>query len=663
MNTTRQYAGAITDQKEKDAVKAVMDKGWFGLGEKGEEFEHKLASYIGMKGAVLTNSGSSANLLALTSLELPKGSEVITCGLAFPTTVNPIIQCGLVPVFVDCDETLNIDYRQLDKAYSEKTKAVMFAHTLGNPANIEFIVEFCKTNDLYLIEDCCLAGDTRIKTMYGDKKIKDIKVGDCVMTRKGYRKVLKAEKTGEKKVIHRFGITATPDHPFITTQGVVRFDKLSASDIIYIWKERQSYIETIVITDTLIQNYDNVEFTTTDIAELYPFPYIGNSGLTTLVRYLKVRLSITKMKIHSIMKSVISNVFQLKNIQKDILQKNEKQSPEVILNLQGKKLQNGIEVKKELNGIKNKEKKDGRIKRLLQSSVLYVINHIRHILHIVQNSAERYVNKDTIPVYNLKIEGENEFFANGILVHNCDALGSSFQGKMLGSFGNLSTYSFYPAHHISMGEGGAICYRNKLQEKIIRQYRDWGRDCYCRGDEKRNMGSCQARFSFKVDGHEYDHKYITSKIGYNLKPTELEAAIGVEQIKKLKKFVIIRKRNYKRMRKNLSCLSHYLSFPKIYKESDPSWFSFPIIIKTKKFTRREITEYLESKGIQTRLVFAGNITRQPAYKNIIKRVVGSLTNADNVMFNAFMVGVYPGLTLKDVDFISNTIIDYVNSKL
>lgn len=395
---TRQYAGAITDQKEKDAVKAVMDKGWFGLGVKGEEFETTLAKFIGMKGAVLTNSGSSANLLALTSLELPKGSEVITCGLAFPTTVNPIIQCGLVPVFVDCDETLNINYLKLYLAISPKTRAVMFAHTLGNPAQIEKISEFCFENKLYLIEDVC------------------------------------------------------------------------------------------------------------------------------------------------------------------------------------------------------------------------------------------------------------------------DALGSKFNNRMLGSFGHLSTYSFYPAHHITMGEGGAICYQNKLQEKTIRQYRDWGRDCYCRGDEKRNLGACQARFSFKVDGHEYDHKYITSKIGYNLKPTELEAAIGVEQLKKLKKFVIIRKRNYKRLRKNLEKVREHFTFIDSYFGADSSPFSFPLIIKSKKFTRREITEHLESQGIQTRLIFAGNITRQPAYRNITKRVVGSLTNADNVMFNSFMVGVYPGLTLKDIDFISNTIINFVNDK-
>lgn len=398
MNTTRQYAGAITDDKEKRAVHDVMEKGWFGLGVKGEEFEQNLAKFIDMEGAVLTNSGSSANLLALTSLELPKGSEVITCGLSFPTTVNPIIQCGLIPVFVDCDETLNIDYRKLNEAYSEKTKAVMFAHTLGNPANIQLIKGWCKMRNLYLIEDCC------------------------------------------------------------------------------------------------------------------------------------------------------------------------------------------------------------------------------------------------------------------------DALGSQFDGKMLGSFGDLSTYSFYPAHHITMGEGGAICYRNKLQEKIIRQYRDWGRDCYCRGDEKRSLGACQVRFEFKVDGHEYDHKYIFSKIGYNLKPTELEAAIGVEQLKKLPKFIIKRKSNYRRMRENLDEVYRYFDFVDSYDESDPCPFSFPLIVKTKKFTRRDITRFLEEHGIQTRLVFAGNITRQPGYKKIIKRIVGDMPNADNVMFNCFMVGIYPGLSTKDIDFISNKIIQYVDSK-
>ena len=375
-----------------------MEKGWFGLGERGEEFETKLASFIGMTGSVLTNSGSSANLLALTSLELPAGSEVITCGLAFPTTVNPIIQNNLIPVFVDCDRTLNIDYRKLEEALSPKTRAVMFAHTLGNPANIGFIQKFCKEHNLILIEDVC------------------------------------------------------------------------------------------------------------------------------------------------------------------------------------------------------------------------------------------------------------------------DGLGSQFDGRMLGSFGDLSTYSFYPAHHITMGEGGAICYRTHLQEKIIRQYRDWGRDCYCRGDEKRSLGACQARFNFRIDGHEYDHKYMFSKIGYNLKPTELEAAIGCEQLKKLPKFIIKRKENYRRMRENLDAVHGSFTFVDSYEESDPCPFSFPLIINSKKFSRRDITTFLEGKGIQTRLLFAGNITRQPAYKNIIKRVVGTLDNADNVMFNCFMVGIYPGLSGKDVDFISDRIIEYVNSK-
>jgi len=393
-----QYAGAVMDEKERLAVSEVMKKGWFGLGVKGEEFEQTLSQFIGMKGSVLVNSGSSANLLALTSLELPKGSEVITCGLAFPTTVNPIIQCGLIPVFVDCDETLNIDYLKLEEALSPKTKAIMFAHTLGNPANIEYIVAFCRKHNLYLIEDCC------------------------------------------------------------------------------------------------------------------------------------------------------------------------------------------------------------------------------------------------------------------------DALGSEFNGKMLGSFGDLSTYSFYPAHHITMGEGGAICYRNKLQEKIIRQYRDWGRDCFCRGDEKSHMGACKARFSFKVDGQAYDHKYVISKIGYNLKPTEIEAAIGCEQLKKLPNFIIMRKKNYSLMRGKLDEVYDSFNFMDSYDGAVPSPFSFPLIIKSKKFTRREITEFLESQGIQTRLIFAGNITRQIAYKNIIKRIVGDMPMADNIMFNSFMVGVYPGLSEKDVLFISEKIIEYVKSK-
>lgn len=393
-----QYAGAVMDEGEKQAVADVMNKGWLGLGPRGLEFEKTHAKRQGMKGALLTNSGSSANLLAMTALEIPKGSEVITCGLGFPTTVNPIIQNGLVPVFIDCDDTFNIDYRLLEKALSKKTKAIMFAHTLGNPAKIDVISDFAKKNNLYLIEDCC------------------------------------------------------------------------------------------------------------------------------------------------------------------------------------------------------------------------------------------------------------------------DALGSTYKGQVLGSFGDMSTYSFYPAHHITMGEGGAICFKTTLQEKTLMSYRDWGRDCWCPGDCKLKDGICGVRFKFSVGGRMYDHKYITQKIGYNLKPTELEAAIGCVQLKKADSFFKKRRANYKRLRERLKDVEKYFIFPKVYAGADPSWFSFPMIVKEDAgFTRLDMTTKLESLGVQTRLIFAGNITRQPAYQNIKKRVVGKLTNADQVMFNGFMVGVYPGLTLKDIDYIADQIITIIDS--
>lgn len=398
MVVTRQYAGAVIDNLERDAVFEVMRKGWFGLGQSGALFEKGLSSYIGMTGGILTNSGSSANLLALTALQLPKGSEVITTALAFPTTINPIIQNNLVPIFVDCDNTLNINYRKLDEAYSHKTKAVMFAHTLGNPANVVHIKKFCMDNNLFLIEDCC------------------------------------------------------------------------------------------------------------------------------------------------------------------------------------------------------------------------------------------------------------------------DSLGSTFNGQMLGSFGDLSTYSFYPAHHITMGEGGAVCFKTPLQGKVLRQYRDWGRGCYCRGDEMVNIGACKHRFDFKIMGKNYDHKSIIEKIGYNLKPTELQAAIGVAQMTKLPKFINIRKRNYTRMMNNLKSLNNVLTFPKVYPGADPSWFAFPITITSRKLNRHKLILHLEEKGIQTRLLFAGNITRHPAYKKTKMRIVGDLKNADNVMFNSFMVGIYPGLTLRDIDYISEVLIKYVKSR-
>ena len=399
-----QYAGGVFDDKEINASISVLIDGWFGLGKKAEELETGLASFVGAKGSILTNSGSSSNFLAVASLlsyffpnHLNPGDEVITAACGFPTTVNPIVTHGLVPVFLDVDpETYNIDAANLDKALSTKTRAVMVAHTLGNPNEMDVIVNFCKKHGLFLIED------------------------------------------------------------------------------------------------------------------------------------------------------------------------------------------------------------------------------------------------------------------------NCDALGSEYDDKRTASFGILATQSFYPPHHMTMGEGGAVYYNDLRFERITRSLRDWGRSCWCRGDDKSTYGACNARFNYRIDGKPYDHKYMFNQIGYNLKPIEPQAAMGVEQLKRMPSFMKDREHNFARMFGYAKNWEKYFYLPKALPKAKPCWFAMPLTIRDDApFTRHEITMYLEEKMIQTRPLFAGNITRQAAYRNVSYRKVGELINADRILHNTFFVGIYPGLGNEEVDYIAQNITDFL----
>lgn len=402
-----QYGGGVFDDKEINASISVLIDGWFGLGKKAEEMEKRLANFLGVKGSILTNSGSSSNFLAIASLQsyfftnpLKPGDEIITAACGFPTTVNPIVNHRMIPVFLDVNpETYNINAQDLEKALSKKTRAVFIAHTLGNPNEMDVISEFCKKHNLYLIED------------------------------------------------------------------------------------------------------------------------------------------------------------------------------------------------------------------------------------------------------------------------NCDALGSEYEGKYTGNFGILSTQSFYPPHHLTMGEGGAVSYNDLRFERITRSLRDWGRSCWCRGDDKTMNGACKARFNYRIDGKPYDHKYMFNQIGYNLKPIEPQAAMGVEQMKRLPKFIKIRARNFKRMYDHAKDWDKYFILPKALPKSDPCWFSFPLTIRDEvKFTRHEITMFLEERMIQTRPLFAGNITKQSAYRNVEYRKIGSLINADRILHNTFFTGVYPGLSLQEIDYIAESINDFLKQK-
>jgi len=402
------YAGRVYDHREIiNLVDASLDF-WLTAGRYAKKFENEFAAFFGIKHCLLVNSGSSANLLAVSALTSPllkkrrlfPGDEVITTACGFPTTLNPLLQNNLVPVFVDIElGTYNIDVTKIKKAITKKTKAIFIAHTLGNPANLEEILKIVKKYNLWFIED------------------------------------------------------------------------------------------------------------------------------------------------------------------------------------------------------------------------------------------------------------------------NCDALGSKYKGRYTGTFGDISTCSFYPAHHITTGEGGAVLTNNPLLRKIILSLRDWGRDCWC---EPGCDNTCKKRFNQKFASlpYGYDHKYVYSHIGYNLKITDLQAAVGCAQLEKLPNFIKVRKRNFGFLYSLFERYSDYFILPQSERYSEPSWFGFPVLVKKEApFTRRDIVSYLEKNRIATRMLFGGNLLRQPAYRNIKCRVVGTLKNTELVMNNLFWIGVYPGLTKEMLSFIENAVTKFFNRKI
>jgi CDP-6-deoxy-D-xylo-4-hexulose-3-dehydrase len=385
------YAGRVFNEKEMVAVVDSVLDFWLTLGPKGKDFCSAFSKYLGVNYCLVTNSGSSANLIAVSALCSPSikypmkpGDEVITTAMTFPTTLNPILQYGLVPVFVDIEkDTYNIDASKIEAAISQRTRAIVFAHTLGNPAEIDKIMLLAKKYNLYVIED------------------------------------------------------------------------------------------------------------------------------------------------------------------------------------------------------------------------------------------------------------------------TCDALDSSYDGKLCGTFGDFSTNSFYAAHHITMGEGGAVCTNSNELYKAALSIRDWGRACFCQTGEENPNGACRHRFDFMFDGlpEGYDHKYIYNNIGYNLKPLDIQCAMGIEQLKKLPQFTEKRKYNFNIL---YNCFKKYedkFILPRTLPKADPSWFAIPITLReNNKFSKKEFVSYLEANLIETRMLFAGNILRQPGYKNINCRICGDLKYTDGVLSRTFFLGVYPGLT-------------------
>jgi CDP-6-deoxy-D-xylo-4-hexulose-3-dehydrase len=259
----------------------------------------------------------------------------------------------------------------------------------------------------------------------------------------------------------------------------------------------------------------------------------------------------------------------------------------------------------------------------------------------------------------MELAGKHELW---VVEDNCDALGSLYGGRLTGSFGHLASHSFYPAHHITMGEGGCVVTDDDDLARIARSFRDWGRDCYCAGGEN---NTCGKRFSqqFGTLPQGYDHKYVYSHIGYNLKVTDMQAAIGCAQLKKLDDFVARRKANFAKLMAMLAPFQDRLILPQPTPKSDPSWFAFPITVRANAgFTRNDLTQFLEGRKIETRNLFSGNLLRHPAFEGIPCRIVGGLANTDWITSNTFFIGVYPGLADAHLQYVVEMFEGFMKSR-
>ena len=246
---------------------------------------------------------------------------------------------------------------------------------------------------------------------------------------------------------------------------------------------------------------------------------------------------------------------------------------------------------------------------------------------------------------------------------NCDALGATYRGRPTGSFGDVSTFSFYPAHHITMGEGGAVSTDSTRLKRALESFRDWGRDCWCAPGKD---NTCGKRFEWQLGKlpEGYDHKYIYSHLGYNLKATDMQAAVGVSQLKKLPGFIAARRRNWQHLREGLARFEEHLVLPRATPHSEPSWFGFLITVKPgAPFTRAEIQRFLDSRKVATRSLFTGNLLRQPAYADLEHRVVGDLARSEAMMMGSFWIGVFPGITAEMLDYVIDAFGEFIEGKV
>lgn len=647
MKRVIKYGGAVTGLEEERAiVKSIRlsrkTRNW-QQAQEGALFEKEAASFLGVKHGILTNSGSSAGLLALSALELPKGSEVIIPAVTFPTIFNSILQCSLVPVVVDAKVgTYNLALEELEGALTKETKAIIVVHALGNPVDMPTLMKFAKKHNLYVIEDNCLSEGTLVKTERGDVPIEDVKVGDMALTRKGYRKVIRWLPRGEKEVITKLGITATPDHPFRTTRGLVSFDKLQPSDTLYTWNPKSKSIEETNIAAILNQS-------TGISASIFSVPMGGKDTYTDMFiktpmgKSLKDFMSITKTGIHSIINEVTSLSYLLKNILNTILRnQGDSKLQSATLNLQGSSHLNGMRVEKVKNGIPNNPYEAGSQEKWLRNGVNSVIDNIKLSSRIPLSSAQRSAK---VKVYDLEVEEEHEFFANNILVKNCDGWGSTINRKPVGSFGHLSITSFHAAHIVSMGVGGGVFTNNPVLAQKVRMYRDWGRQADI--NESKNT-------KHKALPEDYNPRFIYEKIGYNFQILELQAAMGRVQLKKAGKIKKARKSNFDYLYKHLSKYPD-LILPKTIKGADVCWFAFPLTTTGK---RAPLLRHLEAQGIETRPLFAGDITKHPAYNDSRYVMCQPLRDANIILKQSFWISLHPSLSKEDLKYIVKVFDEY-----
>ena len=607
-------------------IQAVLENHWTEENHFTRQAQDLLSDITGQGYISFCNSGSSADLLAFEALsERYKIDTVLTTAVNFPSTVFPAIRGNKKIIFVDTDpETLAPDYKQLEDYVQNHQHAnimVILAHTLGFPFSEEEVLNACLGSNCCFLFDCCFVAGTQIKTSEGDKNIEDIKVGDLVLTRFGYKKVTASGMTGYKEVITRFGLTGTPNHPIITTKGIKTLDTLSVSDILYGWNQKKSSITEQHITDTQSLKIDHLGFIFGSIQKIKNSCLSTNKfGLTIMEKSLKDFKYTIKMKILSIMTFPIWNFLLQVNTPEGILRSSYYPNIMKIWNWQERKLQNGMEVKKGWSGIRSMENCVGKIGQRIQPLANFVEKHIKHIFlrdqNIVQENALNIVDLENLPVYNLCVEECHEFFANGILVHNCDSLSAQIDGFPVGHFSDLSTYSFYPAHHVNSVQGGAICSNSKEMTTIIDSYRNWGRSCYCPPNEDNTCGQI---FSGKWGElpRGYSHKYVTARIGYNLQFSELQAALLCSQLPMHETIRDGRRMNFNTLRIGLTDLEDYFDFVKIDAGAIPSPFGFPILCKP-PINRLKLIRYLEDHKIGTRLIFGGNLSLQPGFIPYVK---------------------------------------------